>query len=62
MLASAVHIRRGEQGYPESERAVDSGDGFLVMACAVEFRHSHAPEPDGRNRQSILEFRVFWFI
>ena len=53
VFAAAVHVRRVEQGHPETDRAVDRGDGFLVIARAVEFRHPHAPESERRNRQSL---------
>jgi len=53
VFATAVHVRRVEQGHPESERTLDRGDGFLVIARAVEFQHSHAPESKRRNGQSL---------
>jgi hypothetical protein len=36
VFAAAVHVRRVEKGHPESERMLDRGDGFLVIARAVE--------------------------
>ena len=49
----SFQLRCRRSRLPETDRAVEQGDGFLVMACVVEFRHSHAPEPYGRNRQSL---------
>jgi hypothetical protein len=49
VLAAAVHVCCVEQVHPETDRAVDHGDGFRLIAGAVEFRHPHAPEPERRN-------------
>jgi hypothetical protein len=54
VFAATVHVRRVEQGHPEIQRAVDGGDGFLVIARAVKFRHAHAPEPERRDGQSLF--------
>jgi hypothetical protein len=42
---------------------VDGGDGFLVIACAVEVRHPHAPESERGDGQSLFsEFSLFHVI
>jgi hypothetical protein len=33
---------------------VDGGDGFLVIARAIEVRHAHAPESGRRDGQSLF--------
>jgi len=46
VFAAAVHVRHVEESHPKTDRAVDRGDGFLVIARAVELRHPHAPESE----------------
>ena len=43
----AVNIRRIQQGYSQVQRAMNRGNGFPVVARAVEFRHAHAAQSHG---------------
>ena len=54
VFAAAVHVRRVEQGHADVQRAVNGGDGFLVIARAVKFRHPHASETERRDCQSLF--------
>ena len=51
VVAPAVHVCCVEQVHPETHSRVDQGDGFRLIAGAVEFRHPHPPEPERRNGQ-----------
>ena len=37
------------QNIARIERGVNGGNGFRIVAVAVEFGHSHAPESDAGN-------------
>jgi hypothetical protein len=44
----------------EIQRSVNGGSGFLVVARAVEFRHSHAAQAERRDGQSLgSQFSLF---
>jgi hypothetical protein len=43
----------------EVERAMDSGDGLGVVACAIELRHAHASEADGGDFERLSERAFF---
>jgi hypothetical protein len=44
-----VHVSRVEKIHAEIERAMNRGDRLRVVVRAVELRHSHAAEADGRD-------------
>jgi hypothetical protein len=49
-LCAAVDVGRVEQSDARVERSVERGDGFDVVARAVEIAHAHAAETDRRYR------------
>ena len=51
----AVHVGGIEEGHAEVERAMDGRDRFRFVAPAVELRHPHAAQPDGRHFQSCSQ-------
>ena len=60
VLAAAVHVGGVEEVQPQVEGAVDGGDGFPVIAGAVELRHAHAAEAQRGDRRAVpSEFSLF---
>jgi hypothetical protein len=53
VLADAIHVRRVENRHAQVERAVEGGDGFLVITRTVKFRHAHAAQPKGGDCQAL---------
>ena len=49
IVAHAVEIAGVEQGDAGVERGVDGGDALAAVGRAVEIRHAHAAEADGRD-------------
>ena len=58
VLAPAVHVRGVEEVDPEVERLVDHGDRLGVVPLAVDARHGHAAEPDGRDAERAVPERA----
>ena len=60
VLVWAVYIGCVEKIDSEFQSAMNSRDRFVVIASAVELRHSHTAEPDSRNGEaSTSEFARF---
>ena len=49
VVADAVEITGVEQGDPRIQCSVDGGDALAAVGWAVEIRHAHAAEADGRD-------------
>ena len=60
IVAHAVEIAGVEQGDAGIERGVDGGDALAAVGRAVEIRHAHAAEADGRDGWACgAEFALF---
>src|SRR4029077_4402813 len=53
ILVRAIHIGGVEENDSDFERTMNRGNGFVVIASAVEFRHAHAAEADGGDLETI---------
>src|SRR5688572_2455384 len=49
VVTPAVHVGRVEEGDALVDGVADVGDRLLVVRVAVDARHRHQPQPDGRN-------------
>ena len=47
--SATVHVGGVEEVDAQIERPMDGGDGFVVVTGAIEFRHSHAAQAEGRH-------------
>ena len=54
----AVHVGGVEEVAAEIERAVDRAQRFAFVGCAIESRHAHTAETDGRDRGSVRTERA----
>ena len=60
IVAHAVEIAGVEQGDAGIERGMDGGDALAAIGRAVEIRHAHAAEADGRDGWTCgAEFALF---
>ena len=54
-----VYVGRVDERDAEIERAVDRGDGLIVVARTIELGHSHAAESQGRDLEPLPQ-RTLW--
>src|SRR6202034_1034401 len=60
VASDPVHVGRIEKRKAALDRAMDGGDRLVVVATGVEFRHPHASQTEGRNREAgTSEFALF---
>src|ERR1039458_9118126 len=60
VVPASIHVGGVEEVDAKIERPMYGGDGFLVVARAVEFRHSHAAQAERRDGQSLgSQFSLF---
>ena len=53
ILPAAIHVGGVQKIDSQVQRPVDGGDGFLIVARAVEFGHPHATQAEGRHGQPL---------